>query len=71
MKKIVALLVVAMLAVLTACSQPNTNSTSSGTSTSTGGSADNQGISILTDKTFSKGLGLRGLGGAIYKDKAS
>lgn len=30
-----------------------------------------EGISVLTDKTFSKGFGLRGLGNPIYKDKAS
>lgn len=74
MKKIAALLIAGLLAFSVACAQPNSNLSESiqqsGSGSSEGLEKD-EGISILTDKTFSKGLRLRGLGGAIYKDKAN
>lgn len=73
MKKIVAILIAGLLAFSIACTQPNGNSESESIKQSNSESIEekDEGISILTDKTFSKGLRLRGLGGAIYKDKAN
>ena len=73
MKKIVALFIIGLLAFSTACTKPNNGATSDTINPPNSGSIEeiDEGISILTDKTFSKGFRLRGLGGAIYKDKVS